>query len=171
MPQPRQSPNYWTVISVTAMSKCNKIVPGDLCKNVRVVSTVGLLLSTRRLQQPTAKLLRAPITIVYIRKLPGFLHHSFQTQKTPSTHLPNVCIPSRYQHSEDQLGPLGPSGSVAKKRSHSKCHHPTAAFLQPPTQDLFPFSCYFHSPLQQPLLWLPANIQIPVIFWLWLLRV
>lgn len=118
MPQPRQSPNYWTVISVTAMSKCNKIVPGELYKNVRVVSTVRLFLSTWRLQLPTAKLLRAPIIIVYIRKLPGFLHHSFQTKKTPSKHLPNVCIPSRYQHSEDQLGPLGPS-AVWSKRGHT----------------------------------------------------
>lgn len=97
------------------MSKCNKIVPGKLYKNVRVVSTVGLLLSTWRLQLPTAKLLRAPVTIVYIRKLPGFLHHSFQTQKTPSTHLPNVCIPSRHQHSEDQLGPPWPKCQCGQK--------------------------------------------------------
>lgn len=37
---------------------------------------------------------------------------------------------------------LTQSGTVAKRRSHGKCHHPTVASFQPPTQDLFPFSCY-----------------------------
>lgn len=60
---------------------------------------------------------------------------------------------------------------AAQKRTCGKRHHPTVASLQSPTQDPFPFFCYFQGLLLQSLLWLPANTQIPLIFWLWLLSV